>query len=101
VPTARFDFFGVFVAEGGSRRSPATLHTILMDPYKTDTNEFQQSQSIGSMGDSKNCLKIAELAVCPLPDLIFFVVFVTKEGPRLCPATLYTILMDPEEADTN
>jgi hypothetical protein len=34
-----------------------------MDPYKTDTEEFQQIQSIGSMEEAKNCLKFAMLSV--------------------------------------
>ena len=53
------------------------------------------------MGDFKDCLNIAMLAVYPLPDLIYFGVFVAREGPRRSPATLHTILMDPYKTDTN
>jgi hypothetical protein len=39
-----------------------------MDPQKNVTDEFQQLQSIGSMGKSNNCLKIAMLSEWALPD---------------------------------
>jgi hypothetical protein len=38
-------------------------HMSSMDPYKTDTDEFQQIQSPGSMGDGKICLKVAMLSL--------------------------------------
>ena len=49
---------------------PATHHMSRMGPFKTDADEFQQIQSIGSMEEAKNCLKMAGLAlVQPQPDL--------------------------------
>jgi hypothetical protein len=43
--------------------SPATHDMSPMDPYKTDTNDLQQIISIRSVGNTKNCLRIAMLAV--------------------------------------
>ena len=39
--------------------SPATHHMSSMDPYKTDTDDFQQSLSIGSIEETRTCLKFA------------------------------------------
>ena len=37
--------------------SPATHHMSSKDLQQSDTDEFQQIQSTGSMEDTKNCLK--------------------------------------------
>jgi hypothetical protein len=49
--------------------SPATHHMSCMDPYKTDTDKFQQIQPIRSMEEGKNCLKMAMLSVWAGPIL--------------------------------
>jgi hypothetical protein len=42
--------------------SPDTYHMSIMDPYKTDTDELQQIQYIGSIGQQANsCVKMAGL----------------------------------------
>jgi hypothetical protein len=50
---------GVFEMMKGSK-SPATHNMCSMDPYKTDTDEFQQ---ILPLGDGKICLKVAMLSL--------------------------------------
>jgi hypothetical protein len=43
-----------------------------MDPQKTDTEEFQQIQSIGFKKDIKSCPKIASFFLCWLDLLGYF-----------------------------
>jgi hypothetical protein len=38
--------------------SPATHHMSCVDARKTDADEFQKIQYIGSMTEAKNCLNI-------------------------------------------
>ena len=53
-----------------------------MDPLQTDTDEFQQSQSIGSMEVAKNCLKIAMDDVRKVTVLGCFGCVKVKEGSK-------------------
>ena len=43
------------------KMSPDTHHMSIMDPCKTDTDEFQQIQYIGPMEEATHCLKMAGL----------------------------------------
>jgi hypothetical protein len=53
----------------GVQMSPATHHMSNIDPYKTDTDEFQQIQYIGFLEEAKKYPKSAMLSVWAWPDL--------------------------------
>ena len=61
---------GLFGGGGNERRvktCPATHQMDSMDPKENDSDEFQQIQSIGSMGLSKACLKTVSYTHLTLP----------------------------------
>ena len=77
---------------------PATHHMSRMGPFKTDTDEFQQMQSIGSMEEAINCLKMAMLSVWvwAWPVLLgCFGCVWDERSVQPCPATHHMSRMGP------
>jgi hypothetical protein len=75
-----------------------------MDPYKTDTDEFQQTQSIRSMEVAKNCLKkIAMLFVWagPAAPGYCFVCAWDERRIQMSPATHHMSSMNPYKTHTD
>jgi hypothetical protein len=81
---------------------PATHQMSRMGPFKTDTDEFQQMQSIGSMEEAKNCLKMAMLSVWAWPVLLgCFGCVWDERSVQPCPATHHMSRMGPFKTDTD
>jgi hypothetical protein len=86
---------------GRVQMSPATHHMSSKDLQQSDTDEFQQIQSTGSMEDTKNCLKsfmFPFMQAGPVGGR--FRVLGMKEGPKRvqlhinCPLWIHKRLME-------